>query len=220
MSADDHLRQWLAKGMTGCQFATLVAQQRERIATSVFAGLAPEAHVTRLFEFGAGEHVPAVAIFLGIRTEHELAEQLRLLSAGERWKITDERVEGLETDDVLIGMEWTIRPGLVSAPMGLAPFATMPVTRRAPYVCIAAWPGGHENPHWTRYEERLVHFLDTDLSKLHLPKAKYQSLAATSREATKALLSEVNDDARHYRRVAFRLQSSARASLRGVFARG
>ncbi len=116
-------------------------------------------------------------------------------------------------------MEWTIRPGLASSPMGLAPFATMPVTRRAPYVCIAAWPGGHENPNWTRHDERIVHFLDTDLSKLRLAKPKYQSLTSASKDATHELLSERADDARHYRRVAFRLQRSARASFRGVFAR-
>jgi hypothetical protein len=57
----------------------------------------------------------------------------------------------------MVGMEWRIREGLSSAPMGLAPFATMPVTRRAPYVCIAAWPGGHDNPHWTRYDAGIVH---------------------------------------------------------------
>ncbi len=219
MSAEDHVRRWLAKGMTGCQFAGLIAQQPDRIFTSAFAGLTPENDVTRLFEVGAKAHVPAVAIFLGIRTEDQLVEQLRVLAAGERWKITEEHPEGLETDDVLIGMEWTIRPGLVSSPMGLAPFATMPVTRRAPYVCIAAWPGEHENPHWTRHDERIVHFLDTDLSKLRLTKPKYQSLTAASRDATRELLSETSDDARHYRRVAFRLQRSARASLRGMFAR-
>jgi hypothetical protein len=220
MSADEHLRQWLAKGMTGCQFASLIAQQRDRIVTAAFAGLATDVNVTRLFDLGAEAHVPAIAIFLGVRTERELVEQLRILSAGERWKITEEHPEGLATDDVLIGMEWTIRPGLASAPMGLAPFATMPVTRRAPYVCIAAWPGEHENPHWTRYDEGVVHFLDTDVSKLQLTKPKYRSLTTASKDATRELLSEVGDDARHYRRVAFRLQRGVRESLRGVFASG
>lgn len=180
----------------------------------------PEVDVTRLFDLGANAHVPAIAIFLGIRTERELIEQLRILSAGERWKITEEHPDDLVTDDVLIGMEWTIRPGLASSPMGLAPFATMPVTRRAPYVCIAAWPGGHENPHWTRYDERVVHFLDTDLSKLRLTTPKYRSLTSMSKDATRELLSEVGDDARYYRRVAFRLQNSAREALRGVCTTG
>lgn len=46
-----------------------------------------------------------------------------------------------------------------------------------------------------------------------------ESLTAASKDATHKLLSENGDDARHYRRAAFRLQRSARAQLRGVFAR-
>jgi hypothetical protein len=217
-AADHHLRRWVSEGMTGCQFATLIAQQRERIVTTTFTGFAPEVDVTRLFDFGAGAHVPVIAIFTGIRTERDLVEQLRILSAGERWKITEEHPDGLVTDEVLIGIEWAIRPGLTSLPMGLAPFATMPVTRRAPYVCIAAWPGEHENPHWTHYDERIVHLLDTELSKLQLTTPKYRSLTTASQDATHELLSQLGDDARHYRRVAFRIQSSAREALHGAFA--
>lgn len=164
MPADEHLRQWLAEGMTGCQFAKLIAQRRERIVTSTFAGLTQEEDVSRTFEAGTTARLPAIAIFIGIRTEDQLVEQLRILSRGPRWQITHEHPDGLETDDVMIGMTWQVREGLASSPMGLAPFGTMPVTRRAPYVCIAAWPGGHDNPHWKRYEEGIVHFLDTDLS--------------------------------------------------------
>lgn len=98
--------------------------------------------------------------------------------------------------------------------MGFAPLATMPVTRRAPYICIAAWPGDHDNPQWKLYEDGIVHFRDTDLSRLRLTPAKYRSLTKASMAATKELLSELGDDARHYRRAAFRLQSSAAESLR------
>jgi len=101
--------------------------------------------------------------------------------------------------------------------MGLAPFATMPVTRRAPYVCLAAWPGGHDNPHWTRYDQDIVHFLDTDLTALQLTAPKYRSLTKASKAASEQLLVELGDDARHYRRVAFRLQGSVAESLRDVF---
>jgi hypothetical protein len=34
MSADEHLRHWLAEGMTGCQFAKLIAQSKDRIVTA------------------------------------------------------------------------------------------------------------------------------------------------------------------------------------------
>jgi hypothetical protein len=39
-----------------------------------------------------------------------------------------------------------------------------------------------------------------------------------SRSTTEQLRSELSDDARYYRRVAFRLQGSAMASLRDVVA--
>lgn len=173
MPADEHLRQWLAEGMTGCQFAKLIAQRKDRIVTATFAGLAQEEDVSRVFDAGAQAQLPAIALFTGIRTEHALAEQLHILARGPRWTLTEEHPEGLTTDDIMVGMEWRIRDGLASSPMGLAPFATMPVTRRAPYVCIAAWPGGHDNPNWTRFERGIVHFLDTDLTALKLTKAKY-----------------------------------------------
>lgn len=120
------------------------------------------------------------------------------------------------TDDILVGIEWTIRDGLSSSIMGLAPFATMPVTRRGPYVCIAGWPGGHDNPHWKRYDEGIVHFLDTSVSGLRLTPAKYRSLNRASIDATKELLADPADDARYYRRAAFRLQSTVAALLRPI----
>ena len=121
------------------------------------------------------------------------------------------------TGDVMVGIEWQIREGLVSSPMGFAPFGTMPVTRRAPYACIAAWPGEHENPNWTRYDEGIVHFLDTNLTALKLTKAKYKSLTTTSKDMTTVLLAELRDDARHYRRTAFRLNAATATALSSVW---
>lgn len=199
--------------MTGCQFAKLIAQKRERIVAATFPGLASDIDVSRLFETGTDTHLPAIAVFTGIRTEAALIEQLSVLARAPRWRITREHPAGLITDDVMIGVEWQIGNGCASSVMGLAPFATMPVTRRAPYVCLAAWPGGHDNPHWTHYERDIVHFLDTDLAALELTTPKYRSLTKASRSTTEQLLSELGDDARYYRRVAFRLQSSVGAAL-------
>jgi hypothetical protein len=206
----------MARGMTGCQFAALIAQDPKRIFAVSFHELASEANVSRVFEAAAQAHLPAVAAFTGIKTEDELVEQLRILGRGSRWTITRERPAGLVTNDVLIGIHWQIRDGLSSSVMGLAPFATMPVTRRAPYVCLAAWPGGHDNPHWTRYEQDLVHFLDTDLSALQLTPTKYRSLTEASKTASEHLLHELDDHARYYRRAAFRLHSSTATALRDI----
>jgi hypothetical protein len=202
--------------MTGCQFARLIAQKRERIVAAAFPMLASDADVSRLFEAGNRLHVPAIAIFTGIRTEAALIEQLGVLARAPRWRITRQHLAGLITDDVLIGVEWTIGNGCASSVMGLAPFATMPVTRRAPYVCLAAWTGGHDNPHWTHYERDIVHFLDTDLTALQLTTPKYRSLTTGSRSTTEQLLAELGDDARYYRRVAFRLQSAVATALHDI----
>jgi len=95
MGADDHLRRWLAEGMTGCQFAKLIAQDKNRLIRVTFPGLASESDVTGVFELGAEARLPAVAIFTGIRTEEALAEQLSTLAAGSRWTITQEHPEDL-----------------------------------------------------------------------------------------------------------------------------
>jgi len=167
--------------MTGCQFAALIGQNRDRLVAASFPERASEEEVSQILDHGAETRVPAFVLFTGIRSEAELIEQLRILARGPRWTITREYPAGLITDDVLIGIHWQIRDGLSSSVMGLAPFATMPVTRRAPYVCLAAWPGGHDNPHWTRYDQDIVHFLDTDLTALQLTRAKYRSLTRPAR---------------------------------------
>jgi hypothetical protein len=202
--------------MTGCQFAKLIVQNRDHILAAAFHEFASEEDVSRLFETGTQTRVPVFALFTSIKTEAALIEQLSILARGSRWRITRELPAGLVTDDVMIGVEWQIGNGCASSVMGLAPFATMPVTRRAPYVCLAAWPGGHDNPHWTRYDQDIVHFLDTDLTALQLTAPKYRSLTKASKAASELLLAELGDDARHYRRVAFRLQSSTAEALRAV----
>lgn len=214
MGADDHLRDWLARGMTGCEFAKRIAAKPERLIQVTFPALASEPEVSRVFELGASALLPVVVMFSGIRSEAALAQQLSVLAGGARWSLTEEHPDGFVTDDVLVGISWQVTDALSSSIMGFAPFASMPVTRRAPYVCIAGWPGRHENPHWRRYEEGIVHFLDTNISALKLTPAKYKDLNKASIAATKRLLSEPNDDARFYRRAAFRLQPSVRELLR------
>jgi hypothetical protein len=205
--------------MTGCKFAARIAHEPQQILTVAFPGLAEEADLTGFFEAGRVAKLPAIAIFTSIRTETALMKQLAVLGVGDRWRISEVVPDGVTTEDVFVGVDWKVRDGLVSSVMGFGPFATMPVTRRAPYVCVAAWPGEHDNPNWTRFEKDVVHFLDTDLSGLKLTKPKYQALTKSSIAATKDLLSDPPDDARYYRRAAFRLSSTMRSALRSLAAR-
>lgn len=130
-------------------------------------------------------------------------------------RLSGEMVKQLSTHDLLIGIQWTTAGGLVSMPMGFAPFATMPVTRRAPYVCLATWAGGHENPHPHRRKPMpgVVDFLDAALAA-SLKKSELDGLWDASVERTNELLTETGDSARYYRSIAYRLSATAASSPR------
>jgi hypothetical protein len=80
-----------------------------------------------------------------IATEVAFVEFLNALGTDSRWKVR-RRPKASPTGGVLVGLEWTTGLGDISETMGFAPFASMPVPRRAPYVAIATWPGGRSNP--------------------------------------------------------------------------
>lgn len=215
MSAAEHVRLWLARRLTGCHFAGVLAGSGNGIAFSVFPNLAAATVLDSFLDAAASQHLPAIGVFPAIRSEAQLVEQLRGLAAGDRWTVSIEAPEGLQTDDTLVGIRWRTPTGVASAPMGLAPLPTMPVTRRAPHTCIAAWPGGHENPYWVKYRPETVDFLDTHLDASKLPRTKYRERWQKSVAETTAMLSDPPDSAANYRMVAFRLSAQARASIEG-----
>lgn len=199
------VRKWLGNSFTGCGFAQSFANNSHLVLVAVDRNVGTD-EINEAFDLSASENFPAIAIFPAIRTEAQLVDQLQLLASGKRWTLTREVVQGLVTDDVLLGLQWQTPAGLHSLPMGFAPFATMPVTRRAPYVCLATWPGGHENVHRKKFEPKVVDFLDSALPE-PLTSAQYKDLWANSTKRTGELLSESQDNANYYRRVAFRLSA-------------
>jgi hypothetical protein len=208
----DHVGRWLARGFTGCRFAASFASANQMLF-SAFDDVAQPDQLDDLFDSAAAVHLPAVVILPTIRTESDLLEQLAVLAQGERWRVTKETVANLATDDLLLGIQWKTSAGRTSLPMGFGPFATMPVTRRAPYACLATWPGEHENRHRTRYEEGVVDFLDS-APAASLSKPEYRKLWDASTARTGELLSDPADDAGYYRRVAFRLSPAAARQFR------
>lgn len=214
MAADEHVRQWLARRLTGCAFAAWLAQRggAEALAFTVFDDIARATaeNLDRAFDFAAVRHVPAIAVFPSVRTESDLLAVLHAVGSGERWTLSIENPEGLTTEEIMLGIQWRTKAGLGCLPMGLAPFATMPVTRRAPHVCIAVWPGGHENTRWTRYAKDTVDFLDTRLDPPGMDAASYKKRWKQSETETARYLADPPDDPKHYRRVAFRLSADVR----------
>ena len=168
--------------------------------------------IDTMFDLAASGHLAAAVIFPRIRTEGELVDQLRRLEAGDRWTLSREAVDGLDTDDVLVGIQWRTAAGLISQPMGFGPFSTMPVTRRAPYTCLATWPGEHENPHRKKFAPQRIDFLDSRLPE-PLVAEDYKRVWSSSTSRTTELLSELDDSSAFYRKVAFRLSAAAAARL-------
>src|SRR5262249_10133325 len=153
------------------------------------------------------------AILPGVQTEPQLVAQLLLLAVAERWSVRRVPVpQGMDTDNVFVGIEWATSSGTRSSPMGFATLGTMPVTRRAPYTCIAAWTGGHDNA-YRKKTEAVVHFLDADLTGVVRDARHYSTLKTKSVKETTAMLANESDHARNYRNVAFRLSSAAAGPL-------
>lgn len=214
-SEGDHVRAWLARKMTGCSFAALQAKRPDGVLLAPFPAVASVADIDSVFELAGARRLPAIVILPGLRTELQLVEQLLALAKSPRWRVRRVPIPGgLETDDVFVGLEWkTAAPDLWSSPMGLAPFGTMPATRRAPYTCIAAWTGPRMNT-FRKGVDKTVHFLDADLSRYGLNADKYKTHRKASVKATTDFL--VGDSATNYRNVAFRLSANAATALAAI----
>jgi hypothetical protein len=83
---------------------------------------------------------------------------------------------------------------------------------RAPYVALATWAGGHENPHRRRPAPNAVDFLDSALHAC-LDRSQYKALWETREKRTGALLTESADAARHHREVTFRPSDRAKVRI-------
>jgi hypothetical protein len=142
---------WLRANITGCLFATRFAKEATgHIRPLVLTGAIEATHLPQQLDpvlRDAAAHSEAVlAIFPDLRTPEDVARLLDSLSRGEGWSCREVEWKEHARADILIGLGWRTPTGQMTSAMGLAPLGTMPITRRAPYVAIAIWPGGQENP--------------------------------------------------------------------------
>jgi hypothetical protein len=202
---DDQFRLWLRAGMTGCEFARLLAGKHGGIAVELHVSVTPPATwLNRVFDAHASAGYVVVAVFPNIVTEAALIEFLNALQATARWKLR-RSPKVSPSGGVLVGVEWTTRSGDISDVMGFAPFPTMPVPRRSPYVAIATWPGGRSNPFrgigsTPPGRQGIVSFLDASHGLDH---EAYEDRWKKTSERVGALMSIPPDDARLYRRTTF-----------------
>jgi hypothetical protein len=153
-----------------------------------------------------------------LRTTEDVVAMLATLQTSARW-----RCEPIPWGDhekpgaTLVGLTWRTAAGDSSSVMGFAPHGAMPVTRVAPYVAVAVWPGGHENPN-PKHSSPAGHvgFVDCKMPELSdKPEHTYENLWKQTLAAVRALLeSPPPDDRKRLHDVAFCLPSSSLAGFR------
>lgn len=198
--AEDHFRNWLARGQTGCHFASAFGGDLERASfyeplTELDAG-----DVALFLDQCAIEKQVAVFLFPRLREAAEIAGIVRTLAAHHRWRAVIDPAMARDVLEVGIRMTWTTQQDLTTNAMGFGPLAYMPVTRRAPYFALAAWTAGHSNNVRSKKSE-------TELTMGDAPPkmgaTAYKTTLRKTRAATAALMDgEVSVDA--LRNLAFR----------------
>jgi hypothetical protein len=202
--------------MTGCEFARLLAGKSGRVAVEVHvdAELPSTSWLNNAFDEHAKAARAVIAVFPSIANEIGLVEFLNALGGDARWKIR-RRSKIAPNGGSLVGLEWVTGSGDVTETMGFGPFATMPVPRRAPYVAIAAWPGGRANPFrgtgsTPPGRPGEVSFLDVSHG---YDQEWYETLWAETTAGVASLMSTPPDDPRLYRHAAFVIPAEYAAKL-------
>lgn len=209
----DHFRLWLRAGLSGCEFAKSIAGKVKNVEfVSHVESAPPDPEVLNsYFDDCAQQEQAAFVLFPKIRFERELLPLLYKLGCDPRWEVQDHSTYEPYAN-VMFGLEWKTANGDVTDTMGFGPFGSMPVSRRAPYVALAAWPGGRSNPvrgkpPTPRARRGEVSFLDAAHGVLN---GRYDRHWTETSTKVERLMAEPPDDARLYRKVAFSL---SRASL-------
>lgn len=204
--AGEHFRLWLRAGLTGCGFAQLLASKANRIAVElhVDAELPRTDWMNSTFDANAEADRIVIAVFPRLANERALVEFLNALGRDDRWYVK-RRTKRSPNGGILVGLGWRTRSGDISETMGFAPFASMPVPRRAPYVAIATWPGGRSNPF--RGQDLTPPSRTGQVSFLDAPHgmeaADYEQRWHATVGRVTTLMSVPPDDASLYRRTAF-----------------
>lgn len=139
----DSVNSWLkTPNLCGCWFAKTILLRQNCSVLFEIADLDFAAHVSSNFAAAAVSGNFPLAIFPRILNEAHLKSLLEVFGAHPHW-----RLEEFARDSTTSSLElcWQSPVGHWCNIVGFAPFSDMPVTRRAPFVALGCWPGGHDN---------------------------------------------------------------------------
>ncbi|HEY1690589.1 MAG TPA: hypothetical protein VGG39_00420 [Polyangiaceae bacterium] len=202
------MRRWLQGAMSGCMFAPHLAKPHSKaVRYRSLPGLPDErtpALVNAAMDDAAQEGRAIILSFPRLRTGSSVAHLLRTLCQDERWQAKELDGSGATLD---VALTWRTPGGKLSRVMGLGALSTMPVTRCAPYVALAAWTGGHENP-WRqpKIPRNVVMFSDMphELTEEHHDRWEHESELLTAR-----MVAQTGDAPPTYK-LTFRLEPAVR----------
>ncbi len=207
----DHFGSWLKTTLTGCHFAASLTKAR-RWTPLVWMNAHGAALVNALDllieEASTGGHF-TVLILPKVRTEGQLVEALdTLIRHSTRWTAFDCTEEGAVGDLIAMDLRWRNSESECCSAMGLGPFATMPVTRRAPYPALAIWGGSRLNS----YRKKPHEFVGVGDMNPEMDEKPYAAANSATLDRVKALRA-LHDEARPKTGVTFYLSRAATASL-------
>lgn len=217
----DHMRGFLRSGVTGCAFARAHAKEAtDALLYDVHVGPLDDVfpvEVERFLDAAADENAVGIVLLPELRTGEQICELLRLLGTRPRWRIAERAWRRHARPDVLVGVWLQTRLGEETSVMGLAPLGSMPATRRAPYVGLAAWPGGLVNPFWTKPTPGRVGLVNMPLPGKMNEEAYASAYEKTERDVR--LLKESLEEGAARPDVAFCLPPSCRERLDGIWSK-
>jgi hypothetical protein len=154
------------RSVSGCSFASSAARTAgSDLIFGVMSGDTVDApsFLNPFLDEAAAQRVAVVVCFPELRTPLDVVQLLGNLARDDRWQLRIAPRKKHPHDDALASLFWTTPANDRSSVMGLAPMAEMPVTRRAPYVSLALWPGTRNNPYKSSKDGE-VGFIDMNTS--------------------------------------------------------
>lgn len=226
----DLLFKWYTQGQVGCVFATNLARDphTHRWYTAVVEGAWTADMVTGIVDAVADSDAEALQLlFPGAGDVEQAIGLLRALGGHDRWQCQEiDWLEGEAGDSVQVGLRWIPPQGdYQSWALGIAPFETMPFTRRfigAPFVALVLRPAPPMEDRIPKEHRKdidpkivppahLAH-LDDGLKDNEVVRLKWW---AGSKQAKRALISP-EPMSRARAKVTFALPAWARRELEGV----
>ncbi len=214
------LLRWLCSGQTGCAFAKRFAGRNLNLRHILTVSIVDEPDGDAVFATNSWleqayiQEKVAIVAFPMLRTQAEVAQLLVSLCSQEdgRWGMKElEWKEGTRRMGVLVGLNWKTPNDYTSIVLGLAPFGSMPITRRSPVVALALWPGSFDNPYRKQRLREIVDLGDMRIDEDLEEEPYNRMMNATLRDKASILQDQAEGASRTD--VTFCLDDSAREIL-------